>query len=179
MKQHNFSHHHIPELPETLILQVSYLATGHIPVVMFPPNTPKDHVPALPDTMYKTYVFGPGEGLYYYNPTQISEDIIRIAAEDGTHGTLLGHVQDIEEAFLGWPIVIQAKQDLSHAPIQDSVVDGDNPDMINAQVASFNTRFPDAYIYISSYQTVLADRNWSLFRTLPPRTVCSPTEQRM
>ena len=67
-------------------------------------------VPAVPEGMQSVKVdVGPGAGVYLFNPSKISAETIRQAAESGKHGELLGHVQSKAEVADKPKVVVQAR----------------------------------------------------------------------
>jgi hypothetical protein len=148
----------IPELPETLKAQVDSLERGTIPVVMFPETTPCESFPTLPRGMKQFVVNeGKGAGVYFYNPNKINESQILEAVRNGSHGKLLGHLQDNMEAMQGGnPIVVQAvKEDIV---VQDSLVDATKPELVRAQAEVLKERHPGSLIRIRSGLDALLDR---------------------
>jgi hypothetical protein len=158
IKSIEYTKYHIPESPETLRLQVKALEAGTVPVVMFPPATPKDSIPTLPEGMGWVELSKViGAGLYYYNPKLVSLFQVWKAARDGTHGTLLGHLQDITEVFDGEPVAVQAVEP-GTGTIQDSLVDSLKPGLVLAQAAVLRKRFPGCEIRIRPLKEVLSER---------------------
>jgi len=148
----------IPELPETLQAQVDSLQRGTIPVVMFPESTLCKAFPPLPPGMEQFVVKeGKGAGVYYYNPRKIEESQILEAVRNGAHGKLLGHIQDNMEAMEGGnPVVVQAVRE--GIVVQDSLVDGTKPELVQAQAEVLKERHPGSMIRIRVGLDALLDR---------------------
>ncbi len=148
----------VPEKPETLQGQVNALKGGTVPVVMFPESTPQESIPDLPAGMRKYAARNvPGAGTYYFDPNQIKRADIIKAAKAGTHGELLGHVQSKEEAIAGeQPVVVQATK--AGVPLQDSVVDGQNQEAIEAQKEVLGDRFPGSEVKVTTPEEVVGER---------------------
>ena len=133
-------HPAIEESRETIDAQVQQLAAGLIPVVFFPRES--SYVPGIPPGMQLRVVSqGPGAGIYFYNPVQMSAEIIDQAAAEGTHGKLLGHVQNKTDLLPNASVCTLQAIGSNGVILQDSVVER-TKEAIAAQVEAFEARFP-------------------------------------
>jgi N12 class adenine-specific DNA methylase/2'-5' RNA ligase len=151
-------HEVVPETRATIDAQMESLTGGSTDVVMLPKGS--TYVPKVPEGFTRMDVRGdhPGAGTYIYNPQKIRAATIREAAKAGTHGDLLGHVQTKEEVAQSEnPVTVQAaKQD--GTPIQDSVVDGTKPELVQQQADVLAERHPGADIHVKAPEQVIAER---------------------
>jgi GGDEF domain-containing protein len=155
-----------PEPNEQVDAQIQSLAKGTVPVVFLPEGS--KYKPAIPPGMKAIKVSGadtPGAGTYVYNPTKIQAAAIKEAAKNGTHGDLLGHIND-KGAITGMkvPAILQAKT-ADGTPIQESVVDGANPQEVRDQAAALRERHPDAHIQIRHPEAALNERDHLIARS--------------
>lgn len=147
----------IPESNVTLQLQVDALAAGTNFVVFFPPSA--KWIPTLPDNADVVFVTEdvPGKGTYFFNPQFVLEKVITDHARQGTHGELLGFVQDKLEVVKGVPGVMVAR-DRNGIEIRAACVDVSNVSALLKQKAILAFQFPDASIKVETIQDLLMER---------------------
>lgn len=149
-------HEVVEESKATIDAQMDALTKGNTNVVMLPQGS--SYRPQLPDGFKAMDVKkGPGAGTYIYNPQAVKPSTIRRAAENGTHGDLLGHVQTKEE-LQGKPTAIVQASTQDGTPIQDSAVDATNPQAIQAQAEVLQERHPEAQISVKPADQVIQER---------------------
>ena len=142
------------ETPETIGKQIDALKAGTVSTVMIPQG---GEVPAVPGGMQSVKVdAGKGAGTYIFNPSVVSAETIRQAAESGKHGELLGHVQSKAEVADKDKVVVQARAK-DGTPVQESVVE-DKPEVVAAQTKVLEDRHPDAEVTVTTPQEVLGER---------------------
>jgi N12 class adenine-specific DNA methylase len=169
----------VEESRATVDAQMSALRSGNISVVMLPQGS--GYKPAIPDGFKAMDVRkGPGAGTYVYNPKAVKPATIRRAAENGTHGDLLGHVQTKEELAGKRTTVVQASAP-DGTPIQDSEVDLTNPQAVHAQAATLAERHPGAAISVKPTGQVIKDRlqrqGGDVFDKAAENSAANPTKQ--
>lgn len=144
----------VSESPKTIAKQLEALKRGTIGTVMIPRG---GEVPAVPEGMKSITVDeGRGAGTYIFDPKKVSEAEIVKAAKAGTHGKLLGHLQD-KMTLAGKDTVVVQAVDKDGTPVQDSQVEN-SPKSIEAQKAELQRRHPGAEIRVTSPQDVLSAR---------------------
>lgn len=149
-------HPAIEESTETIDAQVGRLASGSIPVVFFPRDSV--YVPPIPQGMeLRVAQSGPGAGIYFFNPQKISGEQIDQAAAEGTHGKLLGHVQNKTDLLPNSPVFIIQAIGPDGVVLQDSVVER-TAAATSAQIDEFRRRFPDCEVKVSNPVDVLNER---------------------
>lgn len=144
----------IEESRETIDAQMQSLVNGTIPCVMLPVGS--SYIPKTPEGFESVKVSGPGAGTFLFNPKMLSADIIRQAAEEGTHGTLLGHLQ-LKKALSSNAWCVSAVLP-SGVVVQDSVVSVGDPELLEAQKRVLRQRHPGAEILVRVPVRVLATR---------------------
>jgi hypothetical protein len=147
----------VEESRATIDAQIDALRNGNVNVVMLPQGS--SYRPQLPEGFRAMDVKkGPGAGTYIYSPDAIKPSTIRRAAENGTHGDLLGHVQTKQEiAQAPSTVVVQASKP-DGTPIQDSEVDATNPQAIQAQAQVLQERHPEAQIQVKPTDQVIQEQ---------------------
>jgi len=143
----------VPETLETLRLQVAFLATGTNPIVYFPKNTPV--IPKLPQGMKEIIR---KTGIFYYNPSIITEKLIDKAIQEDVVWAILGFVQDKKEAIKsGYPVAIVAR-DANRNEIKTAVVDSNNQQLLSAQAYIFYQFFPNSTVNAETVFAIIAER---------------------
>lgn len=143
----------IHEPYKTLELQVEALKDGTNPIVFFPIGTP-----AIPKLPYGAKRAMKDSGIFYYNSSLISEDMIDQAIRKNLVYLLLGFVQDKKEAIKGGcPIAVVAR-DLDGNEIKTAVVDSYNPRLVSFQEYIFYQFFPKSIVRADTVFNVIAER---------------------
>jgi len=150
-------HPAVEESRETIDAQIARLAARQIPVVFFPLNS--TYVPALPDGIEIQFVSSgnPGAGIYFFDPRQTSAEQITSAANEGTHGALLGHAQNKMDIARTEPTVVVQAIDTDGVVLQDSVV-SKTAEAIAVQIAIFERKYPDCRCEIRDPMDVVRER---------------------
>jgi hypothetical protein len=143
----------VPESFETLKLQVKYLAEGTNPIVFFPSNT--NVMPKLPDNMRSLIR---KEGVYYYNPTFLSESLITEAVEKGMGWLLLGFAQNKSEAIKSKVPIAITVRDQNAKEIKTAIVDSSIPELAQMQAYIFGQWFPYCRIESTTVFHIIAER---------------------
>jgi 2'-5' RNA ligase len=147
----------LEESRQTVDLQMAALAKGNINSVMLPEGS--KYRPVVPPGMKVIILKGdqPGAGYWIYNPQHVQAATIKAAAKAGTHGALLGHLEDKESLADGAPSVVVQAHTPEGVPIQDSQVHID-PQLIEEQATILKERHPDAHISVKPPEQVLEER---------------------
>ena len=149
-------HPAVEETRETIDAQVARLAAGQIPVVFLPLNS--HYLPPVPEGMDLAIEgHGPGAGAYFFNPEMLSAAEIAEAAANGTHGKLLGHVQNKAEIASTEPTVVVQAVDGNGVVLQDSVVSR-NAEAVVVQSEALRRKFPDCQIQVRDPLDVIDER---------------------
>ena len=145
----------IEERPETVDMQLRYLARGTIAVVMIPVGSA--YVPKTPPGMESLDVLVQirGAGRYIFNPALISVNQVLSSVLAGNHGSLLGHLFNKNASK---PSHVVSARTASGVVIQDSVVPFDCWQATAKQYAEMHKRFPEAVISLQSAEEILYER---------------------
>lgn len=144
----------VEESRETIDAQMDALIAGTISVVMFPAGS--RYIPSTPRGFERVKVSGIGAGDYIFDPRKIDAETIGEAAEDGSHGLLLGHLTP--KSSIGWNAVAVCAVLPSGVSVQESAVNATDEAMIEAQKRVLAARHPGAEIVVKSPARVLAMR---------------------
>lgn len=125
----------VPEAPETVAAQLEALKAGRRPVVHATPG----EAATVPRGMRSFRWFD--DSRYIFNPEQVTKDEMVRAIDDGSVGSLLGHV---EPGATGQAGVVVAVDRETGAEVQSSRVD--TPEGLEAQAAAFSGQHPEAEI---------------------------------
>lgn len=135
----------VPERPETVGAQLDAVAQGTRPAVLFTEGTPRPTRPKGLDAIRTQ------EGVFYFDPKQVTGETLQQKVADGTYGELLGHVEPKSEATTEAVVA----RDAEGNEVQASAV---SPENVTRQAEVLQQQYPDATVRPELAEDVIAER---------------------